>query len=278
MSGSLSGQVAIVTGGGRGIGRAIAEGFAAEGAAVAVTARTMSQLEEVTASIESAGGKALPIAADVTVQANVERLVADTEKTLGPVDILINNAGTQERGGQLWKIDPELWKRTIEVNLFGQFLVTRTVLPGMIERRRGRIVNMSSAAGSTPGGYTYFSAYAASKAGLNRMTETLSNEVREYGISVFAIHPGGVHTEVLKTNFDPDLEKLVPGRADRMWSVDTPVEKSVDLCRFLVSGAADALSGAYLTIDDDVAEVARRADEVQSQDLYRPRVNRLSAK
>ena len=276
MGDSLAGQVAIVTGGGRGIGRAIAEGFAAEGASVAITARTLSQLEEVTSVIEAAGGKALPIAADVTVQADVERLLAETEKALGPVDILINNAGTQERGGPLWQIDPEMWRRTIEVNLFGQFLVTRTVMPGMIERRRGRIVNMSSAAGSAPGGYTYFSAYAASKAGLNRMTETLANEAKEYGISVFAIHPGGVHTDILKTNFDPELEKLVPGRAERMWATDTPVEKSVELCLFLVSGAADGLSGAYLTIDDDVAEVARRADEVQSQDLYRPRVNRLA--
>ena len=275
MAGSLSGRVAIVTGGGRGIGRAIAEGFATEGAAVAVTARSLDQLQDVTAGIEAQGGRALAIVADVSIRDDVERLVAETEQKLGPVDILINNAGTQEKGGPLWQIDPEMWRRTIEVNLFGQFLVTRTVLPGMIERRRGHIVNMSSAAGSAPGGYTYFSAYAASKAGLNRMTETLANEVKDYGISVFAIHPGGVHTDVLRTNFDPELEKLVPGRAARMWASDTPVEKSVALCRFLVLGAGDALSGSYVTVEDDIAELARRADEIRERDLYKMRVKRL---
>ena len=241
-----------------------------------VSARTSTQLEEVVTAIEAAGGRAQAIEADVSKREDVERLVAETERTLGPVDILINHGGVQEKGGPLWQIDPEMWRRTIEVNLYGQFLVTRTVLPGMIERQRGRIVNMSSLAGSSPGGYTYFSAYASSKAGLNRMTETLASEVKDYGIKVFAIHPGGVHTDILKTNFDPDLEKLVPGRAERMWSVDTPVERAVELCTFLVSGKADALSGAFLTVEDDMNELVRRIDEVVERDLYKTRVNRLT--
>lgn len=275
MAGSLEGRVAIVTGGGRGIGRAIAEGFAADGCAVTVTARTLGQLEEVVAGIEATGGRALAVAADVSDRADVERLVAETESKLGPVDILINNGGVQEKGGPLWEIDPEMWRRTIEVNLVGQFLVTRTVLPGMIERGRGHIVNMSSAAAVVPGGYTYFSAYASAKAGLNRMTETLASELRGMGVYVYAIHPGGVHTDILRTNFDPDLEKLVPGRADRMWSTDTPVEKSVVLCRQLVSGLADELTGCYLTIDDDIEDLARRAAEVRERDLYRLRINKI---
>ena len=275
MAGSLEGQVAIVTGGGRGIGRAIAEGFAAEGCAVTVTARTVAQLEEVVAGIEAAGGRAIAVAADVSNRGDVERLVAETEAKLGPVDILINNGGVQEKGGPLWEIDPEMWRRTIEVNLYGQFLVTRTVLQGMVARRKGRIVNMSSAAAVVPGGYTYFSAYASAKAGLNRMTETLASELKDYGISVFAIHPGGVRTDILRTNLDPDLEKWVPGRAERMWATDTPVERSVNLCLQLVSGMADALTGAYLTIDDDVEELSRRSDEVLQRDLYKARVYKL---
>ena len=275
MAGRLTGRVAIVTGGGRGIGRAIAEGFALEGCAVAVTARTAAQLQEVVAAIEAAGGRAIAVAADVSNRDDVERLVAETEAKLGPVDILINNGGVQEKGGPLWEIDPEMWRRTIEVNLYGQFLVTRTVLPGMIARRRGHIVMVSSVAATVPGGYTYFSAYASAKAGLNRMTETLASELKEHGVSVFAIHPGGVHTDILRTNFDPDLEKLVPGRADRMWSSDTPVEKSVNLCLRLVSGDADALTGAFVTVDDDIEDLIRRSDEVVKRDLYKLRINKL---
>jgi len=275
MAGSLEGRVALITGGGRGIGRAIAEGFAREGAAVAITARTASQLNETSMAIEAAGGKVVAVAADVSDYASVERMVSAVVDTLGPIDILINNAGTQERGGPLWELDPDEWKRTIDVNLTGQFFVTRTVLPGMIERGSGRIVNMSSAAAVVPGGYTYFSAYASAKAGLNRMTETLASELQGRGISVFAIHPGGVRTDLLATNFNPDLEKYVPGRAERMWSTDTPPERSVNLCLQLVSGTVDALSGAYFGIEDDIDEIARRADEVRGRDLYKLRINKL---
>ena len=275
MAGSLEGRVALITGGGRGIGRAIAEGFAREGAAVAITARTASQLDETRAAMEAGGGKVSAMTADVSDFASVERMVGEVVRTLGPIDILINNAGTQERGGPLWELDPDEWKRTIDVNLTGQFFVTRAVLPGMVQRGSGRIVNMSSAAAVVPGGYTYFSAYASAKAGLNRMTETLASELQGHGISVFAIHPGGVRTDLLATNFNPDLEKYVPGRAERMWSTDTPVERAVNLCLQLVSGQADALSGAYFSIEDDVEEIARRADEVQQRDLYKLRINKL---
>jgi NAD(P)-dependent dehydrogenase (short-subunit alcohol dehydrogenase family) len=175
----------------------------------------------------------------------------------------------------MWEVDPAAWRRTIEVNLVGPFLVARAVLPAMIRRGRGRIINMSSGASIMRGGYTYFSAYGSSKAGLNRLTETLATEVASFGISVFAVHPGAVRTEMLQGNFNEELEKLVPGRAERLWAHNTPIERSASLCLFLASGAADGLSGAYLGVNDDVESLACRADEIRERDLYKMRINRL---
>ena len=145
----------------------------------------------------------------------------------------------------------------------------------MVERRQGCIINISSGASILAGGYTGFSAYGASKAALNRITETVATEAKELGISVFAIHPGVVHTDLLKMNFDPSVESLAPGRAARMWDVDDPPDKPAALCVFLASGAADALSGSYLSVNDDVQELARKVEEIKAKDLYKMRVKRL---
>lgn len=275
MGSILSGRVALVTGGGRGIGRAIAQKFAPEGASVAVTARTASQLQETVAAVEAAGGRALALEADITDRKAVEHCVAKTEAVLGPVDILINNAGTQERGAPIWEADPDEWFRTIEVNVFGQFLVTRAVVPGMIARGGGRIVFISSGASTIPGGYTGFSAYGASKAAVNRIAETLATEAGPHGIKVFAIHPGVVRTELLKLNLEPHMEGIAPGRGARMWDTDDPPELAAELCLSLASGKADALSGCYFTVRDDVEAILARAAEIKERDLYKMRVARL---
>jgi NAD(P)-dependent dehydrogenase (short-subunit alcohol dehydrogenase family) len=275
MDADLSGQVALITGGGRGIGRALAEGFARAGAAVAVTARTPSQVEETAAAIEAVGGRALAVPGDVTNQQDMERLVRETESWLGAIDLLVNNAGVVEQGGPMWEVDPEAWRRTIDVNLVGPFLTIRAVLPGMLRRGRGRIINVSSGAGIMPGGFTGFSAYGASKVGLNRITETLASEAKAFGISVFAVGPGVIRTDMLREVVSERLEKMAPGRAARMWATNDSFEPITSLCLQLASGAADNLSGRYLSVRDDLPDLISRADEIRARDLYTMRINKL---
>jgi NAD(P)-dependent dehydrogenase (short-subunit alcohol dehydrogenase family) len=277
MDTSLMGQVALVTGGGRGIGRAIAHGLAAEGAAVVVTARSPDQLDETVSTIKAAGGLALAVPADITDVGAVNRVVESAEQSFGPVDLLINNAGVAGPAGPVWQQDAEDWRRTLEINVYGQFLVTKVVLQGMVARRRGRIINVSSGAGYFRGGFAGFSAYAASKAALSRLTETLAVETREHGISVFALSPGVVRTEMLKRAFDSAAADLAPGRAERMLESAVPVEMPVQLCLVMASGRADKLSGTVLSVHDDLDELLRLADEVNDRDLYRLRLATLDS-
>jgi len=271
MSIELSGQVAIVTGGGRGIGRAIAKGLAGAGAAVTVTARSAGQLDETVSEIETAGGRAIAVPADVADEAAVRSVVAETEARLGPVDLLVNNAATEGPVGPIWEIEPEDWQRTFAVNVFGPFLYSRFVLPGMIERRRGRIINVSSGATT----WTYGSAYTASKAALTRMTETMAGEAAPFGVQVFAINPGTVRTEMLRAIVeDPGMEKWAPGRAERLWQRDGPVDAPALLCLKLAFGMADGLSGAFLSARDNIEELVLRAEAIQKRELFRLRVNR----
>ena len=184
----LDGQVAIVTGGGRGIGRAIAEGLARAGAAVTVLARSEDELAETVRLIESSGGWAIAVVADVTDERAVQDAVERTERELGPVDLLVNNAAVATPVGPAWEVDPDAWWRTVEVNLRGPFLGARAVLPSMLRRRAGRIVNIVAVAAFNTA--PFMSAYGGSKAALISFTDDLAAETREHGISVFAIRPG----------------------------------------------------------------------------------------
>jgi NAD(P)-dependent dehydrogenase (short-subunit alcohol dehydrogenase family) len=145
---TLSGQVAIVTGGGRGIGRLVAEALAGAGAAVAVTARSEDELTETVTSITRSRGTALALPGDVSDPRAATRALREVERQLGPVDLLVNNAGISGPIGPVWEVDADEWWRTFEVNLEGVFLFAHAVLPGMVARRRGRVVNMSSNAGA----------------------------------------------------------------------------------------------------------------------------------
>src|SRR5438270_11419089 len=184
----LSGQVAIVTGGGRGIGRLVAEALAAAGAAVAVTARSEDQLVETVASITGAGGTAIALPGDVSDPESVTEAVHQVERQLGPIDLLINNAGISGPIGPVWEVDAGEWWRTFGVNLQGVFLFAHAVLPGMVARRSGRIINVSSNAGAFR--WPFVSAYAVSKAAVIKFTENVARETKNYGVKVFAIHPG----------------------------------------------------------------------------------------
>ncbi len=189
----LRDRVALVTGGGRGIGRAIALAFAREGAHVAVTARTAAEIEAVAAEARTLGRKALAVSCDITDRAQVEAAVRTSTETLGPIQILVNNAGIAV-SAKLTDTDDALWERHLRVNLTGAFYMSRAVLPQMLAARWGRIVNIASTAARV--GFPYVAAYVASKHGLLGLTRALAMEVATAGITVNAICPGYAATDL----------------------------------------------------------------------------------
>lgn len=244
-----AGQRAFVTGGGRGIGENLARELAAAGMEVAVSGRTAEQVESVAAAI---GGLAL--VGDVTRREDVERWFAE----LGPVDLLVANAGVAGAGDPSWEADLDDWWRTFEVNVLGVHLCCRAAIPGMLERGAGRIVIVGSGSAYLPGASG--NAYASSKAAVCRYGETLANSLRDR-IPVFVISPGLVRTEM--TSSFPD---------DVPW---TPPDCAPRLVRALASGDFDALSGRYLHAEHDPPEALRgRIDEILEHDWNAIRLRR----
>lgn len=267
--GDLTGQVALVTGGGDGLGRAFALALARAGAQVAVTARRPEPLTETTELIERLGGRGLAIPGDMTVSKDVAGVVRTAESRLGPIDILINNAGTLGPLGYDWLIDPEDWGRAFEVNVLGAFRYTREVLLGMVKRKQGRIVNVTSGAGF--GRLPQMGAYCATKAALTQWTKTLAADTRTHGISVFALHPGMVRTPMLAELFTAEVpERLRYAFRTRLdGGHETPIERSAAMLLFLVSGRADALTGRFIRAkEDDEAALIQRAAEIERDDLH----------
>lgn len=190
---SLKGKTALVTGAGKGIGRAIAIALANEGVQVGLVARSEKDLQSVGAELKATGVKTAFATADVSNIDAVNKAVAAIQQELGPVDILINNAGTAAFGKFL-ELEPEVWERQVKVNLFGVYYTTRAVLPQMIERKTGDIVNISSTAGLKGAAIT--SAYSASKFAVMGLTDSLMQEVRKHNIRVTAMAPSTVVTDL----------------------------------------------------------------------------------
>jgi 2-hydroxycyclohexanecarboxyl-CoA dehydrogenase len=184
-------RVALVTGGGRGIGRAIALRLAADGLAVAVAARSRDQVDD---TARAAGTRALALMLDVTDAASIAAAVERTTRELGPVDVLVNNAGVAE-SAPFVKTEPDFWDRHFAVNVRGPYLLTRAVLPGMLERRWGRVINVASLAGLF--GSPYVTAYTASKHALVGFTRALATEVSGKGVTVNALCPGFTATDIV---------------------------------------------------------------------------------
>jgi gluconate 5-dehydrogenase len=209
---AFSNKTAIVTGASRGIGKAIALALAREGAFVVCAARTLTgpaergSITQTVAEIEAAGGRALAIACDVARPDQVESLVRRTENEVGVIDLLINDAGVYTRGA-IASLAPETWDACLATNLTGPFLLCRFALPGMIARRRGNILNITSGSGQHYD--RRHIAYSVAKAGLDRFTINLAEEVREQGIIVNALDPGLVKTEMNDFHGDPP-EAVVP--------------------------------------------------------------------
>jgi 3-oxoacyl-[acyl-carrier protein] reductase len=193
---SLTNKTALVTGAGKGIGKAIAMALAAEGVHLGLLARTEKDVKELAAAIEANGGKAAFATADVSNRQAVEQAVADLKSKLGSFDILINNAGTGTFGSFL-ELDPETWELQVKVNLFGVYYVTRAVLPDMIAAKAGDIINISSTAGKSGSALT--SAYSASKFGVFGLSESLMQEVRKLNIRVTALAPSTIVTDLAQS-------------------------------------------------------------------------------
>ena len=260
---SLAGQVALITGGGRGIGRATALALSRHGVKVAVAARSRDELDETVRLVAAQGGRAIAFALDVTDASAVEDTVSETERRLGPIDLLMNNAAMTGAADDGWALADDWW-RVIEVNLRGPCLCARAVLPGMVARRRGRIINVSSNAGVRP--TPPYSAYSTSKAALIRLTDSLAEMTADQGICVFGISPGMVKTAMT------DAMPVMRSKPEADWVAP---ELAAELCVFLASGQADRLSGRYVHVLDDIRELVRRAEEIEASDLYALRVRKL---
>ena len=271
----IRGQVAIVTGAGRGVGRATALALARAGAGVGVVARSGEQIAETAREIRKAGGEALAAVADVSDAASVERMVRQVEGALGPADLLVNNAGTPGPLGPMWEADADDWWHTLEVNLRGPYLCSRALLPGMIARHRGRIINLSTTAATVA--VAYMGAYVVAKTALTRFTENLAAELINSGVSVFALDPGTVRTAM--------SEHVLESEAGKKWlpwfrklfdqGRDVPAEKAAQLVVQMASGRADALSGRFLGISDELEKLLGRLEEIKTADLYTLRVRKL---
>ena len=196
---ALTGKVALVTGGGRGIGRAVVLRLAGAGAAVGVLARTASEVADTVRAVENQGGRALALVADVSDEAAVKAAVARCEKELGPVDILVNNAGVFHHES-IENTPADVWRRLMAVNVLGTVFCSRAVLPSMRARGAGRIINIASSAGRK--GYPNQSAYCASKHAQIGFTKVLALETHGAGIRVHVVNPGGVDTRLVRDNRD----------------------------------------------------------------------------
>jgi NAD(P)-dependent dehydrogenase (short-subunit alcohol dehydrogenase family) len=190
----LKDKVALITGGGRGIGKAVAMAYAREGARLALCARTSSELEQAVKEIQGLKAACKGWSCDVSLEEPVQAFVADVLKTYGRIDVLVNNAGVMTRPVPTTGLEVKKWDYTIAVNLRGPFLVTRAVLPLMIKQKNGSIINVSSSIGR--GAYANFIAYATSKWGLEGFTQTLAAEVRSYNIRANSVEPGYVATKL----------------------------------------------------------------------------------
>jgi NAD(P)-dependent dehydrogenase (short-subunit alcohol dehydrogenase family) len=256
----LAGKVALVTGGGRGIGERIAKELAQAGMRVAVSARSREQIENVAREIAG-----IAVAADVSDRASVAHLVNQTESELGPIDVLVNNAGVMSPPDTppIWEEDPADWWRVFEVNVLGAYLCCREVLRGMVERGQGRIINVGSGAAYLPAAPSNVggTAYGASKAALYRFGELLAAQLAQRGVAVFTISPGLVRTAMTESFGD-----------DAPW---TPPELAPRLVRVLASGRADELAGRYVHAEhDDIEELTGRAEEIRERDLNAIRLRR----
>ena len=267
----LEGRVALITGGGRGIGRAIALAYAAEGARLALVARTSAELEETAGLVrDEHGAEAITAIANVADYEQVQQAVARTLEHYGHIDVLVNNAGNIGPVGRVWDNDPGEWARTIAVHLMGVFYGCHAVIPGMLERGQGRIVNMSGVGGPNS------SAYDAAKTGIVNLTENLALELQDTAITVNAISPGSIHTRMWEEN--RDLALAIGDMATYRRGVQVTsgqgasIERAAELAVFLGSDDCGTLSGRLIrAFADRFEEFPGKVEEIMASEAYQLR-------
>jgi len=258
----------VVTGAGRGVGRAIAERLGAAGASVCLIARSAREIENAAASIES---KTMIRALDVTDRSAVDRAFADIDGELGPVTILVNNAGTLDAIGPFWESDPDVWWRDIEIHLRGTLLCSHAALTRMISRGSGRVINVGGLLGQQ--GEPYSTAYTSAKAAMYRLSECLANELHGAGVRVFCMSPGPVRTRMTQTLAESDEGlRWLPEFSELSEDDWVPAERGAELSFRLARGDADELSGRALHVMNDLDELIARANDVASGDRLTMRI------
>jgi NAD(P)-dependent dehydrogenase (short-subunit alcohol dehydrogenase family) len=262
----LHGKVALITGGGRGIGQAIARAYAAEGAMLALAARTDAELRSTAEAIRSEfGSEVTTVITDVREREQVENAVSHTVGRFGAIDVMVNNAGNTGEIGPLWKLDPERWANVISVHVLGTFYGCRAVIPGMLERGLGRIVNMAGVGGPND------TSYDAAKTAIVNMTENLSVELAGTEITVNAISPGSIHTRMWEEVRDMALAagdtELYQKGVQVTSGGGASIERAAQLAVLLGGDDCGGLSGRLIRAAlDTFEEIPARVDEIMSSD------------
>ena len=262
----LQDKVAIVTGASQGLGRAFAIDLAKHGMKIGAIARSPQELEETVSAIRNDEGEAIAAKVDVTDEESVQACVQDFEKQLGPIDLLVNAAGEVLPVGKPWELKVNNWWRVMEVNVKGPLICCNAVLPGMIQRRRGRIINVASS--TVLHTRPYMSAYVTSKTALVKLSEILAKELEGSGIAVFAIHPGTVNTAMAQALLRPEYKEFFPWfRSIFDENRDDPPTRGSSLVVSLDSGIADSLSGRYFRAPAGIGPSIAHKEEILANDL-----------
>lgn len=262
---SIDSQIALVTGASRGIGKEIAKSLAAKGAKLALVARDEDRLQTTVREIQKAGGIAMAFSADVTDAERAREIISNCERELGPIDLLVNNAGISGVAGQIWNCNIEqLWDAFV-VNTRGPMLYMHAVLPQMVQRKTGLILNMGSYAAVRP--LAFGPGYSASKAALARFNDCVAAAVEEHGVTALTLSPGLVETDMTR---DFEYFKDLPPEA---WS---PVTAICDLVSNLAVRDCSPLNGAFIHVKDDLEQLFANAKRIREKALYSLRVHTLN--